>query len=99
MRAVTKTWTTYTNRRKVNIDRAKVAERETKSVPVLQLPKRMQMKLPKLQSTGPTMVNILYQERLIRVDRVRKALGDENLSQRDVGLQTFDYFYKREVDG
>lgn len=99
LRVFTKVWTSYTNRRKSNIGRAKAAERQTRSVSVLRLRTRKQMKVPKMQSTGKPVANILYARPSARVDRVRRALGDANLSNRDVGIQTFEYFYKREVNG
>jgi len=34
----------------------------------------------------------------VRVNKAKLALGSANLSNREVGERTFEFFYKREVD-
>jgi hypothetical protein len=98
MRDLTKVWVAYTNKRKVNVDLAKQAERQTQPLSLFEIPKRANLVVP--PSKGPTrsLMNILYQKPKTEIDRVRDALGDKSLSNREVGERTFEYYYKREAD-
>ncbi|MEQ1753506.1 MAG: ATP-binding protein [Micropepsaceae bacterium] len=98
MREPTRAWTAYTNQRKGDVEKAKGAEKRTNAVSLLDLPKRASMALPKLRGPARTSITISYQQSRAKVGEVRRALGDEALTNREVGERTFDYYYDREVD-
>jgi hypothetical protein len=100
MRIFTKAWTGYTNRRKANVPRAKTAERRTKAVEIFSLPTRAKLVMPQAQAMPSSMITISYQRPRAQIEKVRQSLSEEApLSAREVGEQTFDYYYEREVDG
>jgi|SRR6185437_9474530 len=97
MRDLTKTWTAYTNRRKADIQTAKSIEKSTTAVALSEIPQRRTFSVPPAKGPTRTLANISYQQPMARVDRVREALGSSQLSNREVGERTFDYYYRRFV--
>jgi hypothetical protein len=100
MKEVTRAYIDYTTRRKGDLETAKKAEADAKPVPLDQVKRSTQLKLPQLAlSKKIAVVNIAYQKPMAEVKAVARALGNPSLAYRTIGVKTFEYFKKREVDG
>lgn len=97
MKEVTRQYIDYTTQRKANLDQAKEFERQTIPIPVLRIEQRPQMVLPRL-TPRVNVVNINYQKPLRDVRKVAEALGNASMTYRQVGIDTFDYYYKTHVE-
>jgi hypothetical protein len=94
MREASKDWIGYTNVRKQALDEAKSIEAKAKSISIYQVPKRKALKLPPLvPKPKRTMAHITYYVLPNRAKALADALGDINMSNRDVGLQSFEHAY------
>lgn len=98
MKAITKVFIDYTNRRKADIDAAKAAEKPHVQIDVSDLKVTQTFKLPTIAASAsrPAMINIQYQRDKRDVEEIKRHLGNLGLSARDVGIKTFEYF--REVE-
>ena len=98
MRLATSDWTEYTTRRKVDLEKAKVIERETSNTTIFTVSENKTLKFPRI-AKSPTirMANIHYQKPVGIVKTAAKALGNTNLNYRGVGEKTFEYFFNNEV--
>ncbi len=86
----------YTNKRKVELKKAREIERAAPTKSVLQVARRDTMKLPIIATGG--MTRICYNKPTADVEAVAKALGMRNASPRAVGIRTFDYVKEKEVE-
>lgn len=101
MRDISKQWTQYTNVRKPVVSEAKKLEDATISVPFYQVPMRAKMSMAQVTSIPikpkQAVANINYTVSLDRYQKLALALGDANISYREIGLKTFDYTYLQYV--
>ena len=97
MKSLTRTWITYTQQRKKNLQSARKLEIRAKPKELGELGKRDRMAVPeRIQKSQE--VNIQYPKPKEQVVRAAKALGLTKTYARQVGIRTFDYFYEREVE-
>lgn len=98
MKAVTEIFIDYTNRRKQDLPKARAAEMPNIQVEISELRQSQPFKLPtvSINATRPSMVNISYQRDKREVEEIKRHLGWINMSAKDVGIKTFEYF--REVE-
>ena len=99
MREATKPFLEYTNQLKDQEERAARLEKSTRSVPLEKIGMRETMKVPQLDPMPQKAAkgNVLYRKRKSRLKAAAAALGNPNMSYRQVGIRTFEYFFKREV--
>ncbi len=97
MKKLTRQFIDYTNARKSDLEAAKLLEQAAPAVPLDKLSKQGTLVVPRMTSTRTKMANIGYQVTNRRLNLAAKALGNESMSNRQVGLKTFDYFYRAEV--
>lgn len=100
MKELTGQFTAYTNQRKANPEGAKQVEAAAASVSVstgLATPKAM--KLPKVadKEAGTDYVTVAYPRPKQHVKEVAEALGNFNMSAREVGIRTFEYYRSMEL--
>jgi hypothetical protein len=97
MRDITKEWIAYTNLRKQVIDEAKRVESSSiKSVKIYDVKPSESIKLPKfadIQQQKERLANISYSVPIGKLKQLAKEFGNINMSQREVGLKSFDYTY------
>lgn len=98
MREASKHWIRYTNSRKQHLDKAKEIESKAKSAPLAGIESKKELELPKFQgSSRVKLANIAYAVPVERVRALAEALGDKNMSYREVGSSSFEYAYNRKV--
>src|ERR1700741_1905921 len=97
MKEVTRQYIDYTNQRKVNLDEAKELEKQTTPVPVVTIQRREVMVLPQL-SPRLDLATINYRKPRREVRKVAEALGNVAMTYRQVGIETFDYYYNTHVE-
>ena len=94
MRDVTKNWIAYTNRRKQAKEEAKAKESEAKAVRIHVVKAKPRLVLPTLTAIPVEPVaNVHYSVPVKRMNRLAQALGNINLSYREVGTRSFEYTY------
>jgi hypothetical protein len=98
MKMLTQTFIDYTEDRKDDLDEAKRRERSSIARSVLQIPVGNVMAVPELARSKVKMATVQYRKPLEEVRRVADALGNQNMNYKQVGINTFDYFSKREVE-
>lgn len=98
MKDATRPWTTYTTRRKADLERAKQAERMTRPVAAFSIAENPQFTLPEGETPAVQMATIRYRKPRTDVMKVAEALGDSRLSGKSVGEKTFEYFVDNEVE-
>lgn len=98
MKILTDQFTKYTNTRKHDLDAARVAEVRKNLVEVSELTVVQPLRMPTLSTVSQRsdMVSISYQRRKIDVDEVKSHLGSPGMTNKDMGIKTFEYF--REVE-
>jgi hypothetical protein len=100
MKEVTRDYLNYTHKRKTDESGAKVIERKTVRVPISDIQVRDRMVVPKIAAKNRlTTVTITYPKPKEEVLKVAKALGNSNMSNKQVGIETFDYYRDNEVEG
>jgi hypothetical protein len=100
LKAITDDFVQYTQRRKVDVDAAKTAERPSSQVDVYKLSTPQPLRLPsfvRTTSTGPTMVNIAYKKKATDTKLIKDHLQNQALSLREIGELTFDYYLRSEL--
>lgn len=97
MKKATKPYLEYTNIRKVHEERVAELEQSTQLVLIEDVKVSNTMKIPKLESTTVPMGNVLYRKSKAKLRATGNALGNRNMTYKDVGSRTFEYFYDREV--
>jgi hypothetical protein len=99
MKEVTRPYLTYTHNRKADESGARIIEKGARLVPLSNIAVREQMLVPKIASTSRvTTVTISYQKPKTEVQKVARALGNANMTQKQVGIETFDYYRDNEVE-
>lgn len=94
MREVSKSWIAYTNVRKQTLDEAKKLEAAAKPRTIYDVKVRSSVALPQLTPKPKKAVaNILYSMPLKRLKDLADALGNINMSNREVGIKSFEYTY------
>ncbi|WP_446831885.1 ATP-binding protein [Candidatus Foliamicus sp.] len=100
MRELTKRWTSYTNERKQALDEAKGKERMADAVPIGQVKRRAEVTLPNLIPVSkPRMSHVNYSVTTERMKNLAIALGKSTMTNRNVGIKSFDYTYDDLVGG
>ncbi|MGZ2457654.1 ATP-binding protein [Rhizobium anhuiense] len=101
MREVSRTWTAYTTLRKGDLEEAKAKEEPATGMSIFSIPESTTLRLPalKVASLQPKNHNtrISYQVEPKRFTKLAIALGNINMSRKDLGLKTFDRVYDEEV--
>jgi hypothetical protein len=98
MKILTDQFTKYTNTRKQDLEGARAAEVRKSLVEVSELTVVQPLKMPTLNTVSQRsdIVSISYQRRKIDVDEVKRHLGAPSMTNKDMGIKTFEYF--REVE-
>jgi hypothetical protein len=99
MKDITRTWIDYTNLRKANIDEALKAETSAPSKPIneLQLNATLEIPRPPAVPAGMRMTRITYDKTVSEVGRAKRILNNEHMSNKLLGIRTFDYFMENEA--
>lgn len=106
MKQMTADFTSYTNRRKAELENAKKLESKSENVDVYSFSqpqtdastRSVSLKLPTFTTTtAPSMVSVSYKRKKTEVDLVKKELGDQFMSNTSMGQATFDYYLKMEL--
>lgn len=100
MKDVTRTFIAYTNARKLDLEEAKRKEQAARLV--TSPPQRPELKLPSFAPAAAPRVrlaNIAYQVSEREFVDVARALGNERMARKDVGLRTFQFFKERMGSG
>ncbi len=90
----------YSNKRKVDQDVAKDLEGKATAIPIFTVPLRKTMSFPPIaeKESRIKMANVSYRVPEEDLVKVKEALGDADMKNKDAGEQTFQYFYMREVE-
>jgi len=99
MKAATKPFLEYTNQLKDQEERAARLEESTRPVPIGKIEMRSSMKVPQLERNAPRVErgNVLYRKPKTRLQAAAAALGNRNMSYKEIGSRTFEYYFEREV--
>ena len=98
MKDATKPYLEYTNARKDQEERLAHVERTTEPVLIDDLELRSEMIVPKLDPPRVQMGNVQYRKPRERLKMAAVALGNRNMTYKDIGSRTFEYHFKREVE-
>ena len=99
MRKVSKDWIDYTNVRKQAREEAARREAAAITVPIQRVSIRPAITLPTLRPVPKIPeASISYKVPLARFTLLAGALGNINMKRGELGLRTFDYAYKNEID-
>ena len=107
LREISKTWISYTNRRKSmrsgtieNKREVKILESKTKLVSVHKVNKQEVLILPKFgqETKGEQPANVAYSVPMTKAKALARGFGNPNLSYREIGLRSFKYAYKDLVE-
>jgi hypothetical protein len=98
MKIATQQYIDYSSSRKSFLDRAKEIESAAPPVPVRQLPRVNQMKIPSFAGVAQY-VSVCYSAKRSDVKRAATAMGSPNMPASRVGLKTFEYYLKNETEG
>ena len=97
MKKATEPYLKYTNVRKDQEKRVEELEESTKPVPIEDVQPNEEMRVPQLEPLTAEKGNVLYRKSKARLRAAAVALGNRNMSYKEVGSRTFEYHYKREV--
>lgn len=100
MRELTKEWTSYTNVRKAQLEKAKALEDKAKPVDLKAIMQSQSLNLPKLervQKPKELVANILYNVPLAQALAMGEAFGNRMMPYKHIGKKTFEYCYKHLV--
>ena len=100
MREVTRAWIDYTNARKQAMEEARRFEAAALPVAIRSVALRPGPALPTFTARPPTerSASVNYSVPLTRLRKLARQLGDPTMTQRDVGLRSFDYTYDELVE-
>jgi hypothetical protein len=98
MKEVTREYINYTTLRKGNLEEAKKLEGRTNPIPIMSVPIRLTMRLPRLAAPNVDVANITYQKTRREVRKAAEALGNRNMTNKQVGISTFEYYYEQQVE-
>ncbi|XZG70532.1 ATP-binding protein [Chitinibacteraceae bacterium HSL-7] len=102
LKELTAQFISYTNHRKNDLAAAKAAERPQEQInvyePVQAEPEIRPMELPNLatDTSADPLVNVAYKRTVSELNEIRRHLGMKSMSNREIGIRTFEYF--REVE-
>lgn len=98
MKKAARAFIDYTNERKDDLETARKQEASTVPKPISSVPQNATLATPKFVSKPKVeQANVNYTVELRRLKRVAKALGNAGMTYRQVGIETFEYFYENEV--
>lgn len=95
MKNITRTFTSYTNKRKRNISAAKKVERVAEPVKLAEVGYSKQLMLPAL--VGEELLKIDFKKPRNEVEALGKALNLSGASPSEIGQRAFEYAMDREV--
>lgn len=94
-------WVDYTNARKSDLDAVKQLEETTTPADLVSVSPSETLSLPELKTTTRTrerMAHVNYSLPRKRLTALADAFGDKSMTNRDVGLQSFQFAYDELVD-
>lgn len=98
MKEATRAFTTYTNTRKADLDKAKLTESAAVLTPVRSLQVQPALKMPTYSRPATVqMTTVSFQRPKKEVLLVAESLGNKFMSNRQVGVETFEYYFENEV--
>lgn len=99
MKILTDQFTKYTNTRKHDLEAARAAEAKKDLIEISQLTVAQPLRMPTLSavSARSDMVSISYQRRKSEVDEVKRHLGFSGMTNKDMGIKTFEYYREAEL--
>jgi len=98
MRDAVRLWIDYTNARKGSLEQAKKLEAQATPVSIFKIATSSAISVPRFAPQPKVKVaNISYSVPLERQRALASALGNVNMSYRDVGINSFEYTYKDHV--
>ena len=100
MKSATLPWIEYTNRRKADLEAARETERAALSVSFFKVGENPTFSVPTPPPDKPRirMTSIQYSKPQSEVKKVAAALGNANMYNYQVGIETFEYFVKNELE-
>ena len=93
MQVPTRAWVSYTNGRK-NDASVRALEASAKPREVSTLAINRIVKLPQPKSVGERLANVAYAVPLNKLRSLAAVFGQRQMSQKEVGMKSFDYAYK-----
>jgi hypothetical protein len=99
MKRITDEFIDYSNRRKTDLDKAKAIEKSAAKVDVATLIQPQIARLPVLADGGyrKSFTTISYRKPLADLNKIRSHIGRPMAHAKDIGLLTFDYYWKSEI--
>lgn len=98
MKRVARGYIDYTNARKDDLENAKEMESATIAKPIGELSYRAEVRLPTLsRRPNVEMANISYAVEKSRAQKLAAALGSRFMTNKQIGLKSFEYAYNNEV--
>jgi hypothetical protein len=98
MKEATREWASYTNQRRNDLDHAKAVEARAVSVPVAATQNARGIYPTFARAAGPAHSAIQYSKPTSEVLKVKMALGGSTTTNKQVGIATFEYFLRNEVE-
>lgn len=95
MLRATKRVVDYTNARRAEAKRLRKLEKQAEAIPVGRVVASAPAKMPSIVKDDVTVIEYVRESDEVRA--AAEALGLVGVSPSDVGIRTFEYFYKREV--
>jgi hypothetical protein len=96
MKEMTRPWLKYTAERRQDIDKAKASESQTKQMQIFNVDANSAPSYPK-SAPGKQKATVSYSVIAEKLAEVKTALGNANMSNREVGTKTFEYFVDNEL--
>jgi len=98
MKVLTDQFTKYTNARKQDLEAARTAEIRKSLVEVSELKVAQPLRMPTLNTVSQRsdVTSISYQRRKTDVDEVKQHLGSPGMTNKEMGIKTFEFY--REVE-
>ncbi|MDB5978272.1 MAG: hypothetical protein JWR07_5032 [Nevskia sp.] len=89
MKEISRSWINYTNERKSDMDEAKRREAGATPMPLFNVAPRASLEVPRFVATTNRVVvaNISYAKPASEVAKVKKSLGNSNMTNKEVGLK------------
>jgi len=99
MRKASRKWIDYTNHRKQAIEEARIIEARSKPLPIFNIKRNLEVKVPQFEPKPKVRTTtISYSMPIDNVKRLAQALGDINMTNKDVGIRSFEYTYDDHVE-
>lgn len=100
MHAPARAWISYTNARKTDLDAAKEREQRAALESLVNVAKRADVKLPDLPkpASRERVGNINFAMPITRLKALARGFGDSNMTNREVGIRSFDFAYDELVE-